>query len=199
MTNTPPELVDSIREAIQTVNPRSVVAEHVLERVPHIFDGDWPLYRTWRADLATRLDVDPCDISITGSACVGVSLSPRKNFSVFDGQSDVDVAVISPYHFDLAWRSLRAFRLADAHTPRERQAVINHRTNYIYWGCIATDRILRLMPFSREWIMASSHMRGIDPTAGREVNFRIYRDYDSLRSYQTYGVRKLRANLLESQ
>lgn len=190
-------LASSIRATVETGNPSVVVAEHVLERVPHIFGDDWSLFRNWRAQLAAGLDVDPCDISITGSACVGVSLSPRKNFSDFDDRSDVDVAVISPYHFDLAWRCLRAFCLADARSPRERQAVISHRENYIYWGCIATDRILRLMPFSKQWLVASSEMRGVPPTEGRDVNFRIYRDYDSLRSYQTNGIRKLRAQLLE--
>lgn len=192
------EFTESIREAIRAQSPDVVVAEHVLERVPHIFRNDWALYRSWRGQLASRVQVDPCDISIIGSACVGASLSPQKGVAAFSERSDVDVAVISPYHFDVAWRTLRAFALADARTPRERQAVINHRNNYIYWGCIAIDKILRIMPFAKEWAIASSHMRGVDPTAGRDVKFRIYRDFDSLRSYQTQSVKLLRAELMEA-
>jgi hypothetical protein len=202
LENMSDELTDpanAIRVALESLNPPAVVAEYVLERIPHIFNQDWSLYRKWRAELGSRLGVDPCDISITGSACVGVSLSPRKNFSLFHDRSDIDVAVVSPYHFDVAWRCLRAFRLADARNNRERQAVIRHRENYIYWGCIATDRILRIMPFVKDWLIASSDMGGIKPTEGRDVNFRIYRDYESLRSYQTNGVRTLQAQILESR
>ena len=192
-------LAASIRSMVASTNPAIVVSEQVLERIPHIFAGNWSHYRKWRFKLSRMLEVDPCDISITGSACVGVSLSPYKDFSDFDGGSDVDVAVISPYHFDMAWRCLRSFRLADATSRRERQAIIRHRQNYIYWGCVATDKILRLMPFSKQWLIASSKMQGISPTDGRDVNFRIYRDYDSLRSYQINGVRTLRAQLMDSQ
>ncbi len=134
MSDSTNDIAEVIREAIESLNPPSIVSEHVLERIPHIFDNDWPLYRTWRAELGSRLGVDPCDISITGSACVGVSFSPRKNFSLFHDKSDIDVAIVSPHHFDVAWRSLRAFRLADARNKRERQAVISHRDNHSQRG-----------------------------------------------------------------
>ncbi len=190
--------VDSItvQMAVKTESSEQVVAEHVLERIPHIFNGDWNLYRGWRAKLASLLKVDPCNISLTGSACVGVSFSPHKNFSEFGDSSDIDVAVISPFHFDLAWRTLRAFRLVNAIDQRERRSITQHQTNYIYWGCIATDRILRLMPFCKEWTIAASQMQGVSPTEGREINFRMYRDYESLRQYQLLGVEKLQTSLL---
>jgi hypothetical protein len=96
MSDEDPTLADLMRNAIRTRDPRSVVSEYVLERVPHDFGDDWPLYRNWRQYLASRIGVDPCNISLTGSACVGVSLNPHKHFAEFDARSDVDVAVNSP-------------------------------------------------------------------------------------------------------
>lgn len=198
MSSEPVDIVGTVKLAVQSIAACSVVAEHVLERLPHIFNDNWALCRQWRAELAPRLGVDPCDVVIIGSACAGVSLSPYKNFSQFDKESDVDVAVISPHHFDIAWRTLRSFRLANAQSHRERQAIVDHQKKYIYWGCIATDRILRLMPFAKDWTIAASHMQGIAPTEGRAINFRMYRDFDSLRSYQMRGMETLRAGLLDT-
>ncbi len=34
-----------------------------------------------------------------------------------------------------------------------------------------------------------------DPTKGRDVNLRIYADYEALRAYQTMSVKSVRENL----
>lgn len=188
--------IDSLRTEILTKRPSDIVSEYVLERIPHIFGGDWTLYRHWRRKLGEALGVDPCNICITGSACVGVSLNPHKNLSPFRPKSDIDVAIISSYHFEIAWKTLRHLRLADAATPIERQALTDQQT-YVYWGTIATDKIARFLPFGSAWTVGLSQMKIEKPTEGRELKFRIYRDYDALRAYQIRSVQAIRAALLE--
>jgi predicted nucleotidyltransferase len=174
------------------------VGRWVLERTPFVFGADADAFRSWRHTLARGLGVDPCDITVTGSAAAGFSLDPNKEFKLFDADSDIDVAVISEYHFDVAWRFLRTmgnerYKL----TQVERDWVDEHRTRLIYWGTIATDVLLPHMPFAPEWMPAlavASHDPSVD---GREVKVRLYRDYPALRSYQLSGFRRLRDKLLE--
>lgn len=42
-----------------------------------------------------------------------------------------------------------------------------------------------------------NEMIKIDPTKDREINFRIYKDFEALKSYQISGVTKVRDILLK--
>lgn len=182
---------------LQRESPIHFVEDQFFDRVPYVFGGDRRLFADWKRALSERIDVDPACLSLVGSSATGFSLNPNKNFKAFDDFSDVDVAVVSNHHFTVGWRYLRmngSRRLGvDART---RNSWNDHVTKYIYWGTLATDRLLGVLPFGREWLQASSHMAGLVPTEGREVNLRIYSDYDALRAYQTQGARALRESLL---
>jgi hypothetical protein len=101
------EMRDILLAEIANLNPSIFVSKWILERIPHVFGGDQLRYNEWRKHLAEKIDVDPCAIALTGSASVGISLNPNKSFRGFDERSDIDVAVISSYHFEIAWRFIR--------------------------------------------------------------------------------------------
>lgn len=175
------------------------VSRHVLDRIPRIFRS-WAAFVDWRNALAPRLEVDPTEITLVGSAAVGFSVNPNKNFQSFGRFSDIDVAVISTWHFDLGWHELRKLKgsakLAQM-SSAGREAVRAHITNHVFHGVIATDQILEHLSFARPWLEGLTYMAGVDPTSGRPINARIYRDFNALRSYQEYGIRQARNRLLE--
>jgi hypothetical protein len=187
---------DTLIETLQRVSAPTFLEEHLFDCVPHVFSGDRAAYVGWKRALSAAIDVDPACLTVVGSAAVGCSLNPVKNLKAFDNKSDVDVAVVSHYHFTVAWRYLRmngTRRLkVDART---RIAWDEHMKKYIYWGTIATDRLLGILPFGLQWIKATSQMGFIDPTKGRYVNLRIYADYEALRTYQMISVRNIRESL----
>jgi hypothetical protein len=192
------QIISAVKADISAEPPDWCATKWVLEPVPFLFIkmGADNLWR-WKAGLAARLEVDPKNILVTGSAAVGVSLNPYKSFKSFDKSSDVDIAVISTYHFDVAWRTLRNLgtRLFDL-TASQKNSVHDHMQRYIYWGTIATDRLLPMMPFGNEWIRSLSEFAAVDPVSGREINARIYRDFASLRAYLHLTFRNLRDNVL---
>lgn len=49
-----------------------------------------------------------------------------------------------------------------------------------------------MLPFGREWLKALAAMGLVDPTKGRDVNLRIYADYEALRAYQVLSVKNVR-------
>ncbi|MBP0466710.1 hypothetical protein J5Y09_22470 [Roseomonas sp. PWR1] len=190
--------LDDLKTAIKTKPERHVVSEFILDRVPHVFQDNRAQFRIWREQLSELIEVDSRNICIIGSGCVGYSLSPNKNFSEFSKDSDIDVAIISDFYFHLAWRSLRSVRASDARTPADAQALKSQKQLYLFYGCIAADRVLPFLSFRRDWTIAMAKMSGVKPTEAREVKFRLYRDYDSLRDYQAEGVLKLKHQLLEA-
>ena len=183
-------------DALKAMDAAKFLEEHMFDTVPHVFGGDRSAYIGWKRTLGTAIDVDPACLMVVGSAAVGCSMNPGKNLKTFDEQSDVDVAVISNHYFNAAWRYLRMngsrrMRL----DPRTRNAWDEHVSRYIYWGTIATDRLLGVLPFGLKWMKATSAMGLAAPTKGRDVNLRIYADYEALRAYQTISVKNIRETL----
>lgn len=187
-------------QALETDSIDLVASVWILNRIPLPFGSDLRLYAGWRHELAKDLEVDPSALLITGSAAFGISLNPYKNYRAFDESSDIDVAVISDYHFTEGWRTLRNMgpRL-HAQPQRTKESVKDHVSRLIYWGTIATDRILPLLPYGRKWQDALSKAALRSPTEGRIINVRVYRDFDSLRAYQVNNLNNLKNALLERE
>lgn len=72
-----------------------------------------------------------------------------------------------------------------------------HADNYVYWGAIATDKLLHHSPLAADWVPALNAMGGVEPTIGREINARVYADFDSLRSYHARNIERIRQRLIE--
>lgn len=130
-----------------------LVSKWVVEKLPHIFNGDYEKFLQTKLKLSKLLKVDSCSIIFVGSSCTGFSLSPNKKFREFNEKSDIDIAIISHYYFDVAWHTIRNIT-PFKYTPDVQESIRTHRENLIYWGTIATDKILGIMPFAREWMQA---------------------------------------------
>lgn len=191
--------VPALRAALLEKQPKDFVSHFMFECVPFAFSSDLSSWIGWKTSLAERLQIDPRDVVLTGSGAVGFSLNPNKNFKAFDEQSDIDTGVISPHHFELAWRHLRRLNPAWLSlSPGTKQAIEMHRKKLVFAGTIATDKILSVLPFGPAWQEALDAMAKVAPIAGREVKLRIYKDYDALRSYQADNIERLRGGLASS-
>lgn len=169
----------------------------IIEGIPYIFNNDFQSYINWKEKLSKLILVDSKAIVFTGSSSVGFSLNPDKNLRAFCDQSDIDVAIISAHYFDLSWFVLRNIGTRMySFTQREKNSIADHRTRLIYWGTIATDKIIQIMPFGKEWIKAMEEMSKEKPTEGRQINFRIYKDFEALKAYHTNNLKLIKDKLI---
>lgn len=70
------------------------------EGIPFAFKSAPALYECVRGWLGVRLDVDPKEINLTGSARLGQSLAPKQIGKSFGEHSDLDLFVVSQALFD---------------------------------------------------------------------------------------------------
>lgn len=61
-------------------------------------------YQEFRVYMASVFNVTTNDIMICGSSLLGYSLSPDKNYADFNGNSDVDIVIISKRLFNEYWK-----------------------------------------------------------------------------------------------
>jgi len=187
---------DKFKQNLISEPLEKVVAHWILEPLPVVF-VDTPQFITWRMELANRLAVDSKNILIVGSSALGFSLNPQNNFRAFNDQSDIDVAIVSNYYFTTAWREIRnlgakRYRL----TPKQRKSIDDHRARLIFWGTVATDQLVPIFSFGKEWEDASIHMSKKEPTIGRQINYRLYMNYESLRAYHKNNLQKLKNQII---
>lgn len=187
-------------EIIKEKNSNEFISYYLFESIPFIF-SDVNQYIGWKNVLSEELELDNADIKVIGSAALGYSLNPEKKFKMFDESSDIDIALISPYYFDIAWRFMRDIKpsLFYKLNGRARYEISCHRKKYIYWGTIATDKILVYLPFARKFNGAIEKLSFIEPTKNYDINFRIYKDFTSLRLYQRNNLEKLQSALIEGE
>jgi hypothetical protein len=70
------------------------------EGIPFAFRTCPGVYESARTWLSVRLNVDPKEINITGSARIGQSLAPQKNGAIFGRHSDLDLFIVSSDLFE---------------------------------------------------------------------------------------------------
>ena len=166
-----------------------------------LFDGTpavWPKelnYIRWRHLVATELGVDPMAVQLVGSARLGYSMNPGKNFRKFHEGSDLDIAVISPELFDRAWSELRVIIEDDLFSRRRK----DYLRKLVFEECIALDIVLPRLSFGEQWSRSRDlfvHDLGA-AFVNCEVNYRLYRNHRSLRSYQVKSVNIARDRAIE--
>jgi hypothetical protein len=191
-------MLDKFLGDLQSQSLVDVAQQWVIDRTPFIFGDRQSQYVTWKSSLAKKINVDGKAITFIGSASVGFSLNPDKSYREFDQSSDIDVAIISRHHFELAWHAIRNLgALRHSLTPPQRISLEDHRNRLIYWGTFDTKHLLPKLPFGRDWFLAFEEMTSIAPTRDRDINARIYRDFESLTAYHVANLAKLRGKQME--
>lgn len=177
-------------------NSDFIISKWIMEKIPHIFASDYTAFIETKIRIGKMLGVDSCAIVFVGSSSTGFSLNPSKNFKVYDDSSDIDIAIISNYHFNIAWHCIRNID-KNVQMPAVRAAIDDHRQRLVFWGTIATDKILGILPFGKEWTKAMEELKRNPIFEDRKINFRLYQDHDSLRAYHRYNLEHNIINILD--
>ncbi|WP_141759427.1 hypothetical protein [Corynebacterium sp. HMSC22B11] len=180
----------------------------------YLFDGNCSAieesatYTEFRHCAATALSpegsdttLSPDDIKIVGSSKLGYSLNPSKDFREFkiEQGSDIDVAVFSDDLFQRSLADLRELRFYDRLNRKligQELDEDHYREIYILrsilYGFIPLDSILTRMSYGQQWSKARDELVSVlgPKLKSADINFRLYRSSEFLRSYQLRAVKK---------
>ncbi|MDV6233028.1 hypothetical protein [Rhodococcus cercidiphylli] len=165
-----------------------------------LFEGTpaiWPEeveYVRWRHVVADLLGVDPVGVQLVGSARLGYSLNPGKDFRIFHEGSDLDIAIVSQEIFESTWVELKSLLGSSEFSGQK-----GYLRRLVFDECIGTEMVLPRLSIGEKWSKSRdsiSAMLGPDFRA-LDVNYRIYRNHRALRDYQIRGVSTARDRAIE--
>lgn len=190
-------MTGDFKTEITTKDISFMTSKWIIEKVPFIFSDNLENYIKWKEILANKIGVDSKAIVVTGSASVGFSLNPDNNLREFNDKSDIDVAIVSQHYFDISWHFLRNIGTKrHGYNRKVNDSIDDHRNRLIYWGTIATDKIIQILPFGEKWITALNEMSTFEPTKDRTINIRIYKDFEALRAYHLNSLKTIKDKII---
>ncbi|GAA1110341.1 hypothetical protein [Nocardiopsis metallicus] len=181
------------------------IDDNFLRNDPYSFKDTPDGFRSTAALIANSLEVDRNGIFCIGSGAIGLSLNPSKakfgKLKRFDIESDIDLAVISEYHFETAWRDLRkASQPTLGYMEELVRDNISWQRRRLFDGTILAHKLLPALSFGPSWMTALVGVEEhISRLLDREISLGIwiYRDYWSLRNYVSDGLVKCRRGMYE--
>jgi len=127
---------DALIEILKRDSASKFLEEHIFDRVPTFSTPTGPLLLV--GTNASQNYRGRRGLSDFGWWCGCRTVLPlARTLRHSTNRSDIDVAVVSHYHFTVAWRYLRQTLSGERVSTNVRIAWEWHVKRYIYWGTIA--------------------------------------------------------------
>ncbi len=153
------------------------------------FGKDWfGKYDDFKLFISDKLGVHFNDISVAGSAKLGFSINPDKNYKLFDDKSDLDIIIVSQVIFYRFWNAY----LVDSYSPIR----INNYTyvcKCIFRKFITFDGFNKTNKDYCEW---QKRTKGFEKDLQlrfdieHEIHYRIFESWEAAQMYYISGLIK---------
>lgn len=184
---------DELLRALREKGGKHVYNHCLLDENVYIFEklfGGLALsrYHDFKIAVSSVLDVSAKNVAIVGSAKTGFSLAPRKNFSAFGDQSDLDLVIVSPVLFRSLWDSYLNFISGYAGVSYSLVA----KNVFKHFISIKDSELVgdKLIHFS-EWAIKVGELKRslqLEFRMPADINYRIYEDWSFVERYHVAGL-----------
>lgn len=187
--------VEDMKAAIKSKSADEIYNEFFISGEVWIFKitfGEYwfEQYNKFKKYVAQKLEVHYNNIGIAGSAKLGFSLNPTKNFRNFNDTSDVDIIIVSQRLFNEFWEQY----LYDSYKPTTK-------INNIYdVGFCIFRKYMRLDCFRNNeyYNIWQKKIGGFEKDIqlrfqiGNDIHYRIFESWDSVKMYYVSSINKLK-------
>lgn len=170
---------------------------HVLHGIPYVYEGRVNDYYDFKKILSIQFSVPFHEVYITGSGKLGFSPFKEK---VFDYDSDIDVALISPSLFEKIMRDISGYQMSfrrARNVVREQELKMYHEfLEYVALGWIRPDKLpisFQMKTLKDDWFaFFNSISYGKCSVGNYKVTAGVFKSYDHLESYIVSGLSDLK-------
>lgn len=187
--------VKDMKAAIKTKSSDEIYNEFFISGEVWIFKstfGDrwFEQYDKFKKYVAQKLGVHYNNIGIAGSAKLGFSLNPKKNFRNFNDTSDVDIIIVSQRLFNEFWEQY----LNDSYKPTAKINNIYDVGFCIFRKYMRLD-CFRNNEYYNNW---QKKIGGFEKDIqlrfqiGNDIHYRIFESWDSVKMYYVSSINQLK-------
>lgn len=156
-----------------------------------LFKDNWFLqYDEFKKYIAKKLDVHYNNVGIVGSAKLGFSLNPQKDYKAFDETSDVDIIIVSQRLFYEFWEQY----LNDSYNLTTRIKNINYVCFCIFRKYLTLD-CFRNNDYYNDWQKKTGDFEKdiqLQFQIGNDIHYRIFESWDSVKMYYISSINQLK-------
>lgn len=178
---------------------KELVDRYIWFGTPAIFQDNEQTYFDLRKEIADFFLINNMDnIVVVGSAKLGFSIAPRKEFRDITDDSDIDVAIIDDELFNTYWEKLYDFNINIKNRTETEDQLYRKFLDYFFRGWLRPD----LFPFSfsyrNKWFdfFKSISYKKYDH---RKIAAGIYKNKFFFTKYHERNIEKLREELRYGQ
>lgn len=187
--------VEDMKAAIKAKSADEIYNEFFISGEVWIFKSTFgerwfEQYDKFKKYVAKKLGVHYNNIGIAGSAKLGFSLNPTKNFRNFNDTSDVDIIIVSQRLFNEFWKQY----LYDSYNLTTRIENIQYVTFCIFRKYLTLD-YFRNNAYFNEWQRVTNGFEKdiqLHFQINNEIHYRIFESWDSVKMYYVSSINKLR-------
>lgn len=158
-----------------------------------LFKDSWfDKYNQFKKYIAKRLNVHYNNIGIAGSAKLGFSLNPKKNFKDFDESSDVDIIIVSEKLFNKFWTEY----LKDSYNPTTQIDNIKAISFCVFRKYMRLD-CFRKNAYYDEWKKTTEGFEKdiqLFYNINNDIHYRIFESWDSVKAYYKSSIEQINNN-----
>ncbi|EJG0735695.1 hypothetical protein C4G28_RS22975 [Vibrio parahaemolyticus] len=151
-------------------------------------------YDEFKLYMSHKLGLHVNNIAIVGSAKMGFSLSPSKDYRAFNDDSDIDLVVVSASTYKASWEAY-----LDLHHRGYLPTYAPVAKN-IFKGFVSLKEIDSRADFFDEWTRKVEPLKKDFQTffgIPHEINYRVYDSWESVERYHLSGLKELKEKLEE--
>lgn len=192
---------DSFIELIASRDVKEIYQEIILDEEVFIFKdiaNSSKKYHNLKVQISKILNINPKNIAIVGSAKLGFSLSPDKNFREFipyqEGIkcSDIDLIIVSEFYYKSLWKSALDYAYSFSASS------YNSRAKEIFKHFISINQS-RLqhgeIEYFKDWVGKIEKIKrifNIEFNILNDINYRVYENWEFADTYHINGMEKLK-------
>lgn len=181
-------------EACNTKNSDEIYDEYFISGTVWLFeelfkDRWFEKYDEFKKYIAKRLNVHYNNIGIAGSAKLGFSINPQKDYKDFDDKSDMDIIIVSEKLFNEFWHEY----LNDSYNPTTRINNINDISFCVFRKYMRLD-CFRKNSYYEAWKKKTGGFEKdiqLKFNIDNDIHYRIFESWDSVKAYYKSSIERI--------
>jgi len=184
--------VENFKSALlnQDIDSIGLVRRYLIYGEPFVYQESIWKYYELKERIARQFNTHPHNVIMVGSAKLGFSIAPKKNWKVFNEESDIDIVIVSESAFTSFWSKLFLFNENISHEKAEEENYKKFK-DYFFRGWIRPDYFSYKYPGKNEWFDFFSSLSR-DFGNGRKISGALYYGFDFFEKYHTKNIDELR-------